>query len=68
MPEAHRVAVREVGGDVFGQLEVPLGADDAHVPEVGGQRRQEISGGSLLAIPQGQAKDGERVAVIPISE
>ena len=68
MPEAHRVAVRELGGDVFGQLEVSLGADDAHVPEVGGQRRQEVPGGGLLAIPQSQAKDGERVAPIPISE
>ena len=43
MPEAHRVAVREVGGDVFGQLEVALGAGDAHMSEVGGQRRQEVS-------------------------
>ena len=35
------LTVREVGDDVFGQLEVALGAGDAHVPQVGGQRRQK---------------------------
>jgi len=68
VPEARGVAVREVGGDVLGQLEVALGAGDADVPEVGGQRRQEVSEWSLLAVPQGQAEDSKRVSVIPISE
>ena len=68
MTEPRRVTVREVGDDVFGHLEVALRAGDVHMPEVGGQRRQEVSERGLLSIPQCQAENCKRVAIIPISE
>ena len=60
MPEPRRVTANEVSDDVVGQLEVALRAGDAHVPEVGGQRREEVPERGLLAVPQGQAEDGKR--------
>ena len=61
MPEPRRVTAGEVSDDIFGQLEVALRAGNAHVPKVGGQRRQEVPEQGLLAVPQGQAEDGKRV-------
>ena len=66
MSESRRVTARDLGDEIFGQLEIPLRAGHADVAQIGREGGEPAVQRGLLPIPQGQAEDGKRVPLMPV--